>query len=130
MTNCGTSSDDCCCTSIEVPGGTYHRTYASDADGGTCMDLENVAPVGTVPMGAGFWGHLDLAGDMVEWTLDWYAAYVDPCTDCANRSAGSVRVVRVGDFYDPSFRLLSTHRGYVDPTGRVNSFGVRCARSP
>jgi hypothetical protein len=28
MTNCGPNGDDCCCTSLEVTGGTYYRTYA------------------------------------------------------------------------------------------------------
>jgi sulfatase modifying factor 1 len=27
MTNCGPNGDDCCCTSPEVTGGTYYRTY-------------------------------------------------------------------------------------------------------
>jgi formylglycine-generating enzyme required for sulfatase activity len=27
MTNCGPSGDECCCTSPEVQGGTYYRTY-------------------------------------------------------------------------------------------------------
>ncbi len=33
MTNCGANSESCC-TSLEVDGGTYYRTYMSDADGG------------------------------------------------------------------------------------------------
>jgi formylglycine-generating enzyme required for sulfatase activity len=33
MTNCGASSESCC-TTLEVTGGTYFRTYSSDADGG------------------------------------------------------------------------------------------------
>jgi formylglycine-generating enzyme required for sulfatase activity len=33
MTNCGASSESCC-TSLEVTGGTYFRTYTWDADGG------------------------------------------------------------------------------------------------
>jgi sulfatase modifying factor 1 len=36
MTNCGPggSGTESCCTSLEVAGGTYYRTYTSDADGG------------------------------------------------------------------------------------------------
>ncbi len=33
MTNCGASSESCC-ASLEVSGGTFHRVYTSDADGG------------------------------------------------------------------------------------------------
>jgi sulfatase modifying factor 1 len=34
LTNCGASGESCC-TSLEVTGGTYDRTYASPGDGGT-----------------------------------------------------------------------------------------------
>jgi sulfatase modifying factor 1 len=36
MTNCspGGGGTESCCTSLEVTGGTYYRTYTSDADGG------------------------------------------------------------------------------------------------
>jgi formylglycine-generating enzyme required for sulfatase activity len=34
MTNCGANSE-CCCTSLEVTGGTYDRTYSSSNDTGT-----------------------------------------------------------------------------------------------
>ncbi len=36
MTTCGAggSGNESCCTSLEVPGGTFDRTYMSDADGG------------------------------------------------------------------------------------------------
>src|SRR5580704_9566769 len=36
MTNCGPGGigTESCCTSLEVTGGTFYRTYASDADGG------------------------------------------------------------------------------------------------
>jgi len=33
LTNCGAASESCC-TSLEVTGGTYYRTYTSDSDGG------------------------------------------------------------------------------------------------
>src|SRR5258708_31946425 len=36
MTNCGTLSETCC-TSPEVPGGTYYRTYDLTADGGVIL---------------------------------------------------------------------------------------------
>jgi len=34
LSNCGANSESCC-TSLQVPGGTYYRTYTYDADGGT-----------------------------------------------------------------------------------------------
>ena len=34
LSDCGANSESCC-TSLQVPGGTYYRTYTYDADGGT-----------------------------------------------------------------------------------------------
>lgn len=46
MTNCGPggSGTESCCTSLEVSGGTYYRTYTSDADGGA-LGLDDPATV-------------------------------------------------------------------------------------
>lgn len=35
MTNCGANGADCCCTSLEVTGGTYYRTYTNSGNGPT-----------------------------------------------------------------------------------------------
>jgi len=45
---------------------------------------EDLLPVGTLPNGNGRWHHSDLAGNVEQWALDWYAVYATNCTDCAN----------------------------------------------
>ena len=70
--------------------------YPAGATG--CSGVANIAPVGTAMLGAGRWGQLDLAGELAEWTLDYYAPYVDPCTDCVFLTDYSYRVVRGGSF--------------------------------
>jgi formylglycine-generating enzyme required for sulfatase activity len=42
MTNCGPggSGTESCCTSLEVEGGTYYRTYTSDTDGGATGEAD------------------------------------------------------------------------------------------
>ncbi len=42
MTNCGPegSGTESCCTSLEVKGGTYYRTYSSDEDGGATGEAD------------------------------------------------------------------------------------------
>lgn len=103
------------------------------ADGGTgCQGWLNIAPVGFASQGFAKWGQLDLAGSMSEWTLDGYAtAYADPCTDCADLTNVSTRVIRGGNFNFGSLPSLSPpYRFDEDPTQRLGSLGFRCARPP
>jgi formylglycine-generating enzyme required for sulfatase activity len=98
---------------------------------GPCIDrLSCLAPVGTATRGAGPWGQLDLAGSMWEWNIDWYAPYVDPCTDCANVAAGSYRLTRGGSFIDATWTLHPASISYDPPANRHFYYGFRCARTP
>ncbi len=99
---------------------------------GVLQSVVNVAPVGTATHGAGLWGQLDLAGEMWEWTLDWYAPYVDPCVDCANLTAASYRVFRGGDFgsLTSTSVVLPPYRFIGTSVPRSLSVGFRCARTP
>jgi len=109
---------------------TYGCEYPNSS--GTCTGFKNIAPVGSAPMGAGVWGQLDLAGEMYQWNLDWYAPYVDPSTDGAyvTQNAATTRVARGGDFFYGTSYLLPTYRNVNPPTKRANDFGFRCARVP
>jgi sulfatase modifying factor 1 len=108
----------------------YDCQYPSGSPGG-CTDVSNIAPVGTATLGAGLWGQLDLAGDLWEWNLDWYAeSYVDPCSDCAYLLPASSRVFRGGSFYDPTSHLFPPYRSGDSPASRYDYLGFRCARSP
>ena len=80
--------------------------------------------------GAGVWGQLDLAGDLFQWNLDWYATYVYPCTDCADLTAASSRVERGGYFGSTASYLLPPARTDGPPVGRGDGIGFRCARTP
>jgi formylglycine-generating enzyme required for sulfatase activity len=97
---------------------------------GACTGVANIGPVGTAALGSGLWGQLDLAGNVWEWTLDWHASYVDPCVDCANLTAGSLRSTQGGNF-NTGTSAFPPSRGQNNPadTGPY-AYGVRCARSP
>jgi formylglycine-generating enzyme required for sulfatase activity len=97
---------------------------------GSCTGIANIAPAGTPTLGAGQWGQLDLAGNVFEWNVDWYATYVNACTDCASLTAGSDRVVRGGYFYGASTDLPPSYRRYDAPAYRGVGVGFRCARTP
>jgi sulfatase modifying factor 1 len=101
-------------------------TYCTDPPTG------NVNRVGTEsPLGDGKWGQADLAGNVTEWVLDWEAAYLNPCDDCADLMQVSSRTLRGGDFSVTAPSLRGAVRDNNAPTLRNSGhFGVRCARVP
>ena len=111
-------------------------SHASYNDGANCVGdgvagcaLTDLVAVGTKPSGDGRWGQSDLAGNVWEWTLDWYATYISACTDCANLVAASYRVARGGGFDSGAANLRVGYRSIGTLLIRDYNRGVRCARS-
>jgi formylglycine-generating enzyme len=103
--------------------------------GTTSCAFADIASVGSVPAGAGRWGHQDLAGSMWEWVFDWYdsgwyGGGGSFCNDCANTSASTSRVIRSGSWYSLADSLRAANRNDYAPASRNSLFGLRCARTP
>lgn len=92
--------------------------------------FEGTAPVGRLPRGASPSGALDLAGNVWEWTADYFAPYGrDAQSDPRGPAQGTLRVARGGGWTTfEAARLRATRRLSVDPTWRHADLGFRCAR--
>jgi formylglycine-generating enzyme len=84
--------------------------------------------VGSKPMGDGRWGQSDLAGNVVEWMLDYYSDYPAECKDCLNATPGAERSVRGGGYPFNGSLLGVSIPSSLDPAVPLPYVGFRCAR--
>lgn len=106
--------------------GTEDCCHESDRDG-----FLNTAPVGSFPAGVSPYGIHDLAGNVWEWTEDWYGPtyYAEsPRRNPKGPSLGQERVLRGGSWISYLFMLRTSYRGKHTEDTRHNYGGFRCAR--
>ncbi len=88
------------------------------------------APVGSFPAGASHYGHLDMAGNVWEWTADWYAAgyyQSSPGRDPRGPGTGTSRSVRGGSWANSPDLIRSANRSDERPERFLNLLGFRVA---
>ncbi len=92
----------------------------------------NASGVGSVsPLGDGVYGQADMAGNVWEWSLDWFLnSYVSPCDDCTYVANTNLRIIRGGAFDANTTAALASYRLSFPPAWRAATFGLRCARAP
>ena len=119
-----------CGTECEAWGkshGEDERAMYSAAD-----DFATTAPVGSFPAGASPYGLEDVAGNVWEWTADWFAPYDrGDARRPSGPRAGTERVIRGGAWNgrDPSW-VRPTFRYRMPPSERSYGTGFRCASDP
>jgi formylglycine-generating enzyme required for sulfatase activity len=91
-----------------------------------------LGPVGSAASGYAQHGQADMAGNVFEWTADSYQANYDPiCIDCYVSRTEDTRVTRGGAFSTTDPQQLKTgSRSWLQPWGRYDGYGARCARAP
>jgi formylglycine-generating enzyme required for sulfatase activity len=112
-------------------GNTIERSQANYV---YSQSFDTVKPVGSYPSGASPYGALDMAGNALEWTQDWYDRdyyRVSPRNNPQGPATGAYRVVRGGSFFVEAFDLRTTARFMAWPSFQAyRMIGIRPVREP
>ena len=107
-------------------GNEWHPDYANVG-----QNEQDLMPVGSYEQGKSPYGVYDMAGNVMEWTADWFEAY--PGAEYKSPNYGHKRrVVRggswggVGHYVIPHF-FRTAYRFDFPPDGAYNDVGFRCA---
>lgn len=90
------------------------------------------APVGSFPGGASPCGALDMAGNVWEWCLDWYASGYDETSNVNPKGPekGEYRVMRGGSWSYYNGRCNCAYRNCERPSRRAPDIGFRIVINP
>jgi formylglycine-generating enzyme required for sulfatase activity len=106
------------------------------ADKNTEDGYQFTAPVGSYPDGASSYGVLDMAGNVWEWTADWYdeGYYANSPgqnpTGPAYGKTRTTRVIRGGSWINHAGAVNAANRFDDSPDLSNDNLGFRCVRSP
>ena len=113
------------------PWGNSLRSNANTWNGKDGYD-NSIAPVGSYPNGKSYYGIMDMAGNVWEWTSDWYSDtyYIhSPKRNPMGADTGSWRVIRGGAWTDDINRCTTTFRFYFYPSLKTSFIGFRLVRT-
>jgi formylglycine-generating enzyme required for sulfatase activity len=95
---------------------------------------ETISIIGDRDKGQSPYGAHDLAGNLYEWVMDWYAEdyYLNfagsPAMNPRGPAEGTAKVQRGGSYVNSPYRLRSSFRTKGDPTEQDPNVGFRCAQ--
>ncbi|MCZ2123329.1 MAG: SUMF1/EgtB/PvdO family nonheme iron enzyme [Anaerolineales bacterium] len=110
--------------------GTDSRTYpwGEGIDSNRAnYNSSDTMEIGSYESGKSPYGIYDMAGNVWEWTADWYGAY--PGNTVSNSSYGTTyRLVRGGSWFSGDLNVRSAYRGWDTPVNFDGNIGFRCAK--
>ncbi|MBP8001090.1 MAG: SUMF1/EgtB/PvdO family nonheme iron enzyme [Chloroflexi bacterium] len=89
----------------------------------------HTAPVGSFPAGASYYGVYDMAGNVFEWTADWYSPdyyTTSPDTNPSGAFTGERRVTRGGSWYRNGRSIRLSYRYGFAEVDSTDDLGFRC----
>ena len=98
----------------------------------TLGEYNGTTPVGKFPEGASPYGALDMSGNVMEWTSDWYERY--PGNEFDDEDYGEkLKTVRGGGWggtghYALKVFVSASYRNMFDPVEYFDDLGFRCAK--
>ncbi len=108
--------------------GTGHEYSYNLVDDG----YTDTAPAGNYPAGASPYGAYDMAGNVWEWTTDWYSRTyytLSPYKNPTGPESGTLKILRGGSYNNSNWGIRSTTRSYLGPLYAYGYVGFRCAIS-
>jgi sulfatase modifying factor 1 len=110
---------------------SYGCLFGGGTGASNCVGVASLATAGSLPLGRARWGHMELAGNVSEWTFDGYATRPPTCANCAELATGSGRIVRGGAYASGAGGLVAIGAdNRILPAYRGPDTGGRCARNP
>jgi serine/threonine-protein kinase len=95
------------------------------------LSVNDTSEVGSYVIGASPYGAMDMAGNVWEWTADWFddVYYAEsPDNNPTGAENGTKRVLRGGAWVSDSEDVRAARRGRSFPDNTNNRFGFRCAQ--
>jgi formylglycine-generating enzyme required for sulfatase activity len=98
-------------------------------------EFDDTVPVGRYEAGKSPYGLYDMAGNVTEWTQDWFQPYPGSPHPPGPLHGERFKVLRGGSWggggghYAMGIFYRSAHRLFGEPAGRYPDTGFRCARS-
>jgi formylglycine-generating enzyme required for sulfatase activity len=93
---------------------------------GASSCVGSTSPVGSYPDGASWVGALDMAGNVFEWTADWYGSYsAEAQANPTGPDSGDTRVLRGGAWINDQVYARAVYRGSLLPSNRASYIGLR-----